>query len=298
MTTEPSPFDLTGRKALVTGGAMGIGRGCVLALARAGADVTVADLDEALGAGTVAAAEAFGVRSTFVRCDVSRPEEVDAMVDAAVEQFGRLDVAVNNAGIYRHALDEDQPEEDWQAVIGINLSGTWRCARAELRQMARQDPVGGKIVNIASIAAGHIVSNGSYDAAKAGVVQLSRTLAAQWGRYNVNVNSISPGYVVSALGTTRSLEEREQLRRLTPLGHVQRVDDLAGPLVFLASPASDFVTGQNLVVDGGHSLSTWHYPPPERAVPPRVDRAGEVESMNTDLDDRGVRHDADGIILR
>jgi NAD(P)-dependent dehydrogenase (short-subunit alcohol dehydrogenase family) len=294
--TDRSPFDLTGRKSLVTGGAMGIGRGCVLALARAGADVAVADLDEATGVGTVAAAKALGVDAMFVRCNVAHAGEVEAMVSAVVERFGRLDVAVNNAGIYRHALDEEQAEEDWEQVIGVNLTGTWRCARAEMQQMARQEPAGGKIVNIASIAAGHIVSNGSYDASKAGVVQLTRTLAVQWGRYNINVNSISPGYVISALGTTRSLEERDRLRELTPLGHVERVEDLAGPLVFLASRASDYVTGQNVVVDGGHTLSTWHIPLPERAVPPRIDAGDEVLAMNSDLDDRGVPHDAHGII--
>lgn len=289
-------FDLSGKKALVTGGAAGIGRACALALGRAGADVAIVDLSEGVGEKTAASIRELGRKAIFVRCNVTDALSVRAMIDVVVQHFGRLDIAVNNAGIIRLEPDETQAKEDWDQVIGVNLTGTWLCAQAEMRQMIKQAPVEGKIINVASIAAHMAASNGSYDASKAAVVHLSRTLAARWGRYNINVNCVSPGYVIAALGTTRSLEERQRLRELTPLGHVQRLEDLYGPIVFLASRASDYMTGQNLVVDGGHTLSTWMMPL-ERSVPPRIDPAAEIIETLTDLDARGIAHDEDGLIL-
>lgn len=180
-----SLFDLTGRKVLVTGEATGIGRGGAEALARAGAAVAIADRDPS--AGTEAAAElaARGHEVLFVQADVSRRDDVEAMIETVVGHFGRLDVAVNNAGIFRPGRDEEYALEDWNAVMAVNLTGTWLCACAEMRQMIRQTPVRGKIINIASIAASIACSNGAYDTAKAGVVHLSRTLAARWGRFNM-----------------------------------------------------------------------------------------------------------------
>jgi sorbose reductase len=263
-------FDLSGKKALVTGGASGIGRSAALALARAGADLVIVDLSSNLGTKTADSIRQTGRDAIFIKCDVSESSSVQAMMAAVVSRFGRLDIAVNSAGIYRHGSDETQSEEDWNRVIGVNLTGTWLCARAEMQQMLKQTPTEGKIVNIASIAASIACSNGSYDASKAAVVHLTKTLAARWGRYNINVNSVSPGYVVRAMsGQTRSLEERQRLRELTPLGYVQRLEDIAGPVLFLSSRASDYVTGQNLVVDGGHTLSAW-LEPLERSVPPRI----------------------------
>jgi NAD(P)-dependent dehydrogenase (short-subunit alcohol dehydrogenase family) len=292
-----SLFDLSGRKALVTGGARGIGRACALALAQAGADVAITVRNEELGKKIVASLRALGSDAFFVRCDVSESKQIHAMIEVVVRRFGRLDIAVNNAGIYFHGLDETQSEQEWQQVIHVNLTGTWLCAQAEMRQMITQTPVEGKVINIASIAASVACSNGAYDASKAGIVHLTKTLAARWGRYNINVNSISPGHLAIALGTTRSLEERERLRAFTPLGYVQRLEDLYGPVVFLASKASDYITGQDLVVDGGYTLSRWTLPM-ERAAPPRVDPAEEVVEMCRDLDAQGIPHDRDGIILR
>lgn len=199
------------------------------------------------------------------------------MVEAVVRHFGRLDIAVNNAGTYRHGLDEEQSENDWEHVIGINLTGAWLCAQAEMKQMIRQTPTEGKIINIASIMAhlGH--SNAAYDASKAGLVRMTKTLAAQWGRYNINVNSISPGYVVEVFGVTRSEEERQWLRGATPLGYNQRLKDLYGPVLFLASKASDYITGQDILVDGGYTLSKQAMLRPlERAAPPRISPAQEI----------------------
>ena len=145
---------------------------------------------------------------------------------------------------------------------------------------------GGSIVNLLSPGSLHYmpdysavaVSNGSDDASKAGVAHLTRTLAARWGAYNINVNCISPGYVGIAFGKSRPEDMRAHLRSVTPMGYVQRLQDLAGAIIFLASSASDFVTGQNLVVDGGHTLSTW-LKPLERKVPPRIDPAAEQAEL-------------------
>lgn len=270
-----SLFSLAGRKTLVTGSAMGIGRSCAWALARAGADVAVVDRNEELGSQAVASIRDMGRDAIFVPCDVSDAVQVQTMVEAVVRRFGRLDIAVNNAGIYWHGSDDDYPKEHWDEVIAVNLTGTWLCAQAEMRQMIRQKPMEGKIINVASIGAHTVTSNGAYDASKAAVVHLTKTLAAQWGRYNINVNSVSPGYVEAAFGNTRSPQERQRLREVTPLGYVQRPQDLHGPIQFLASRASDYVTGQDLVVDGGHTLSTW-LAPLERSVPPRIDSNAEL----------------------
>jgi NAD(P)-dependent dehydrogenase (short-subunit alcohol dehydrogenase family) len=247
-----------------------------LALAEAGADIAVIDLDRGVGEGLVAHIQKMGRRSAFFHCDVTRPDQVEAAIDGVGDYFGRLDIAVNNAGVWRRGADEMQTPEDWEAVVSVNLTGVWLCAMAEMKRMRKNSPVEGKIINIASIASFVVASNGAYDAAKAGVVQLSRTLAAQWGRYNINVNCLSPGWVGNVFGRSRTEDERRRLREVTPLGYVQRTRDLRGPVVFLASPASDFITGQNLVVDGGHSISTW-VKPLERDLPPRVDPSGELE---------------------
>jgi len=285
-------FDLSGKKALVTGGGQGVGRACAIALAMGGADVAIVGRNEVTGRRVAASLQETGSNATFVRCDVTEATQIDAMLQEVVSRFGRLDIAVNCAGIYRSGNDESQDKADWDAVIATNLTGTWLCARAEMQQMAKQTPSQGKIINIASLGAHIACSNGAYDASKAGVVQLTRTLAARWGRFNINVNSISPGYVIG----TRSLDERQRLRNMTPLGHVQRLEDLYGPVQFLASSASDYVTGQDLIVDGGHSLSTWMIPL-ERSLKPRVDPAEEVIEIKRDLKTRGIPHDENGIPL-
>lgn len=266
-----SLFDLSGRKALVAGGASGIGRASAFALAMGGADVAIADLSEQAGLKTVEALRATGRDAMFVPCNVTDGQQVQTMVDTVANRFGRLDIAVNNAGIYRATPDEQQSQEEWETVIGVNLTGVWLCAQAQMRQMIKQNPVEGKIINIASMGAQVALtnSNGSYDASKAGVVHLSRTLATKWGRYNINVNCVSPGYVEPVFGRERSPEQHQKISERTPLGRVQRLSDLYGAVLFLASRASDFMTGQNLVIDGGHTLSTW-LSPLERNAPPRA----------------------------
>ncbi len=292
--SDLSLFDLSGKKALVTGAAVGIGRGYALALAQAGADVAVVDLDDKTGPKTAAEIEALGRDSLFVRCDVTSQQQVQDMVAQVVERFGRLDIGVNNAGIGILGADEDFSQQAWDKVIAVNLTGTYLCAQAECRQMLRQQPVEGKIINTASMSATICNCNASYNASKAGVVQMTRMLAAEWGQYNINVNCISPSYILSPMHASTPVEVRQRIRELTPLGYVQRPEDLYGAVVFLASAASDFVTGHDLVVDGGHTLNAW-LTPLGRSVPPRVSPEQEVRQLKHDLDAMGLTYDQDGI---
>jgi NAD(P)-dependent dehydrogenase (short-subunit alcohol dehydrogenase family) len=289
-----SLFDLTGKKALVTGGAVGIGRACAVALATAGADVAIVDLDARTGRKTAAEIKAMGRDSMFVQCDVTKKPQVQAMVKSVVRRFKRLDIAVNNAGIAILGADETLDQAAWDKVIAVNLTGTFLCAQAEARQMIGQQPVEGKIINIASMSARIANCNASYDASKAGVVHMTRTLAAEWGRFNINVNCISPSYVLTPMHASTPTPVRQRIRELTPLGHVERPEDLYGAVVFLAAAASNYVTGHDLVVDGGHTLNAWLVPL-SMAVPPRVGPEQETVQMKHDLDAMGIRYDADGV---
>jgi NAD(P)-dependent dehydrogenase (short-subunit alcohol dehydrogenase family) len=292
--TDLSLFDLKGKKALVTGGAVGIGRGCAVGLAKAGADVAIVDVNEAAGAKTAEEIRAMGRQSVFIRCDVTRRDQIQDMVGRAVRQFGRLDIAVNNVGIAILGADEEVRQEDWDKVIAVNLTGVFLCAQAEARQMIRQQPTEGKIINIASMSATIANCNASYDASKAGVVHMTKTLAAEWGRFNINVNCISPSYVLTPMHASTPTVVRRRIRELTPLGHVERPEDLYGAVTFLASAASNYVTGHDLMVDGGHTLNAW-LTPLGRSVPPRVSPEEEIVQLKHDLDVLGLPYDADGI---
>jgi NAD(P)-dependent dehydrogenase (short-subunit alcohol dehydrogenase family) len=289
-----SLFDLTGKKALVTGAAVGIGRGCAVALARAGADVAIIDLNESAGEKTVGEIRGMGRDSLFVSCDVTQKDQVQAMVRRVAEQFGRLDIAVNNAGIGILGADEELDQADWDKVIAVNLTGAFLCAQAEAQQFLRQSPVEGKIINIASMSATISNCNASYNGSKAGVVQMTRMLAAEWGRFNINVNCISPSYVLTPMHASTPVVVRQRIRELTPLGHVQRPEDLYGAAIFLASAASNYVTGHDLMVDGGHTLNAW-LTPLSRSVPPRVTPEEETVQLKHDLEVLGLAYDADGI---
>jgi NAD(P)-dependent dehydrogenase (short-subunit alcohol dehydrogenase family) len=273
---------------------MGIGRGCALALARAGADVAIVDFNDSAGTKTAAEIRSMGVGSTFVRCDVTQKSQVQDMVQQVVASFGRLDIAVNNAGIGILGADEAIDQADWDKVIAVNLTGTFLCAQAEAQQMIRQQPTEGKIINIASMSATIANCNASYDASKAGVVHMTRTLAAEWGRFNINVNCLSPSYVLTPMHASTPVVVRQRIRELTPLGHVARPEDLHGAVIYLASAASNYVTGLDLMVDGGHTLNAW-LTPLSRSVPPRVSAQEETVQLKHDLDLLGVAYDGDGI---
>ena len=289
-----SLFDLTGKKALVTGGAVGIGRGCALALAGAGADVAIVDLDAKTGPKTAEEIKALGRDSLFAPCDVTQKDQVQAMVARVVGQFGRLDIGVNNAGIGILGADEELEQADWDKVIAVNQTGVFLCCQAEAQQFLRQDPIEGKIINTASMSATICNCNASYNSSKAAVVQMTRMLAAEWGQYNINVNCVSPSYLLTPMHASTPVVVRERIRELTPLGYVERPEDLFGAVMFLASAASDYVTGLDLVVDGGHTLNAWLVPL-GRAVPPRVSPEEEIVQLKHDLDALGFDYDADGI---
>ena len=286
-------FGLAGKKALVTGGAVGIGKACGTALAMAGADVAIADIDDRTGRKTAEGLRQMGANSIFVECDVTSRDQVQAMVAKVAEEFGRLDIGVNNAGIAILGGDEELDQAAWDKVIAVNLTGAWLCCQAEARQMIKQAE-GGKIINTASMSARIANCNASYDASKAGIVHMTRTLAAEWGRFNINVNCFSPSYLLTPMHASTPLEARQCIRDLTPLGHMERPEDLYGTIIFLASAASNYVTGHDLLVDGGHTLNAWLVPL-GRDVPPRVSPEEEVIQLKKDLDAMGVEYDENGI---
>jgi hypothetical protein len=170
----------------------------------------------------------------------------------------------------------------------------WLCAQAEAKQFIKQGESGGKIINTASISARIMNCNASYNASKGGVVQMTRMLAAEWGQYNINVNCISPSYILSPMHASTPIEVRQRIRELTPMGYVQRPEDLHGPVVFLASDASNYVTGLDLLVDGGHTLNAW-LTPLGRSFQPRISPNEETVQLKHDLDAMGLQYDENGI---
>jgi sorbose reductase len=248
-------FSLKGHTALVTGGGRGIGAGLAFALAEAGADVAIADLDPATAAETSEAIKKLGVRSLAIQVEVTRADSVIAMVESVLNTWGRLDVAVNSAGVAKRSPAEDMSEEDWDFVVDIDLKGIFLSTREEAKAMLKQGS--GSIINIASMS-GQIVNrpqqHAHYNAAKAGVIQYSRTCAAEWANRGVRVNTLSPGHTISPM-TAAALETMSATwLSNTPMGRLGKTKDLQGATVFLASDASSYVTGHDLVVDGGYTL--------------------------------------------
>ena len=251
-------FSLNGRTALVTGGGQGIGRAFAHALGEAGAAVAVVDLRLDLAEEVAHELTQKRIDAMAVQADVTRPNQVQAMVDAVVAKWGLLSIAVNNAGIGVWADAESMSYADWLRVIDVNLNSVFLCAQAEARVMlaARY----GKIVNTASMS-GHISNTPQnqavYNASKAGVLHLTRSLAAEWAQRGVRVNSISPGYtrtklVEDLLATPIGQTMLPAWMGLTPMGRMAEVTDLQGAVVYLAAPASDYMTGHDLVIDGGY----------------------------------------------
>ena len=250
--TLPS-FRLDDNVALVTGAASGIGRAIAVGLAEAGADVGCLDLPASDLAGTVAAIEAAGRRAHAAPADVTDPASVGAAVDAVEAELGPLRLAVNSAGIANAAPAEEMPLAQFQKVLDVNVTGLFLSAQAEGRALLRNG--GGAMVNIASMS-GTIVNRDllqvHYNASKAAVVHLSKSLAMEWAGRGVRVNSISPGYTATPMNTRA--EVAEQVKRFeadTPLGRMAAPEEMVGPAVFLLSEAASFCTGVDLIVDGG-----------------------------------------------
>lgn len=241
-----------GKVALVTGAAAGIGRAVALAFAREGATVVAADV--APSAGTVAAIEQGGGHVLAVTADVSQADEVQAMVEQAVGTCGRLDFACNNAGVEgEDAATADCTVENWQRVIGINLTGVWLCMKYELPHLVQS---GGAIVNMASIAALVGFTNlPAYCASKGGVLQLTKTAALEYATQGVRVNAVCPGVIRTPMVERIERERPETMKAMVkghPIGRVGQPDEVAAAVVWLCSEAASFVTGTALVVDGGY----------------------------------------------
>jgi 2-deoxy-D-gluconate 3-dehydrogenase len=244
------PFSLAGKVALVTGASRGLGAGMALGLAAAGADVVLHA--SAPPADTALAVERLGRRAAALAADLGDPAAPARLAADALAVYGRLDILINNAGIIRRQPADEHSDEFWDAVIEVNLSSVFRLSRAVGRHMLERGS--GKIVNVASILSfqGGVTVPG-YAAAKGGVAQLTKALANEWAGRGINVNAIAPGYMVTdnTAGLRADQVRTRQINERIPAGRWGTPADLAGAVVFLASPASDYVNGHVLAVDGG-----------------------------------------------
>jgi NAD(P)-dependent dehydrogenase (short-subunit alcohol dehydrogenase family) len=253
-------FRLDNRVALVTGGGQGIGRAFAHALGEAGAAVAIADIVLERAQTVVSELTAKGIDSIAIRVDVTRPDEAASMVETVLNHWGRLTIGVNNAGMGQWVAAEEMSESDWDKMLDLNLKGVFLCTQAEARVMLSAGY--GKIINTASMSASIVntpQNQAHYNASKAGVLHLTRSLAAEWASRGVRANCISPGYtrtslVEDLLETPIGKDMLPQWVALTPLKRMAEVTDLQGAVVFLASEASDFMTGSDLIVDGGYCV--------------------------------------------
>lgn len=246
-------FDLAGRVALVTGAARGLGRAISLALAQAGADVALGLRNIADGDPLVDEIDSLGRRAIALQMDVTRPDEIFAAVETAVADLGKLDVLVNNAGISRSDPAEEVREEDFAAMVDVNLKGTFFTSQAAGREMIRQDY--GRIVNVSS-QAGFVAlpTESVYCMTKAAISHLTKCLAVEWGRYNITVNAVAPTFIRTP-GTKDALADDEfradVTERIAGLHRIGEPMEVAGAIVFLASPAASLITGDTILIDGG-----------------------------------------------
>lgn len=241
---------LEGRVGLVTGGAQGIGRAIAEHLAQAGADVVIADIEKDRIGETVEAVEKLGRRAYPVQVNVADWEAVKHMTDQVVRDCGKIDILVNNAGITRDGLLLRMKEEDWAAVLEVNLNGTFHCTKAALQAMTKQRY--GRIVNIASIV-GVTGNSGqaNYAASKAAVLGFTRTVAREYASRNITVNAVAPGFIETAMTLRLSEEVKNTLQKDIPLGRLGQPADVAAAVRFLVSDEAAYVTGQVLHVNGG-----------------------------------------------
>jgi NAD(P)-dependent dehydrogenase (short-subunit alcohol dehydrogenase family) len=244
-------FSLQDRVAVVTGGGQSLGLEISRSLHRAGAKMVIAEVNDETGPD--AAEELEG---TFVHTDVTDPASVRSMVETVVKEHGRIDVLVNNAGIVHNIPSEEVPDEEWLAVISVNLNGVFWCCREVGKAMLERGS--GSIVNIASmsgIVSNHPQPQAAYNASKAGVITLTKSLAGEWASRGVRVNSVSPGYIrtpLTELGMSKT-EWADVWLASTPLGRLAEPREIAPAVLYLASDAASFATGTNLVVDGGYT---------------------------------------------
>ena len=249
-------FDLKGRVAFITGGNGGIGLGMAKGLASAGATIVIAGRDKAKAKTALAELAALGAKADFAELDVLQEASCKQAVDDAARRHGRLDILVNNAGTSVRKQPQDLTAQDWHHVMNTNLTSAFLCAQAAYPHMLRAG--GGKIINIGSMMTIFASSYATpYAASKGGIVQMARAMAVAWAKDNIQVNAILPGWIDT--GLTRTAREQvpglhERVLARTPAARWGKPNDFAGIAVFLASPASDFVTGAAIPVDGGYSV--------------------------------------------
>ncbi len=245
---------LEGKKAVVTGGAQGIGQAIAEMLAQAGADVVIADLDAERCQDTVDRVRKHNRQALAVSTNVARWDDVKALVDQVVKDWGRIDIFVNNAGITRDGLVVRMKEEDWNAVIQVNLTGTFYCTKAALGPMSKQRY--GRIVNMASVVG--VMGNAgqaNYAASKAAVIGLTKTIAREYASRNITVNAVAPGFIDTAMTQSLGEDVRDMLSKQIPLGRLGEPGDIAEAVRFLASDAASYITGQVLHVNGGMHMA-------------------------------------------
>jgi len=243
-------ISLKDKVAVVTGGARGIGRAVVLRLAEAGADVVVSDILLEAAEATAAEVKALGRKSLAVATDVSKLDQTEQLIDGVIKEFGRVDILVNNAGITRDNLLMRMDEKDWDAVIAVNLKGTFNGIKAVTRLMVKQRS--GKIINMASVVG--VMGNAgqaNYAASKAGVIGLTKSAAKELGGRGIQVNAIAPGYIETDMTKDLPPAAKEAFLSIIPLKRPGLPQDVADAVLFLSSPLSDYVSGQVLHVDGG-----------------------------------------------
>jgi NAD(P)-dependent dehydrogenase (short-subunit alcohol dehydrogenase family) len=255
-------FDFSGKVVVITGAANGIGAACARLFAASAAKVALWDVD---AAGARAQAEAIGPPQTAlaVPCDVARRADVDAALAATVSAFGRIDVLINNAGIFRAADFLDISEDDWDAVLGVNLKGAFLVGQAVAREMAKTG--GGAIVNMSSVnGVMAIPTIASYNASKGGINQLTRAMALALADRGIRVNAVAPGTIATELARNAvltSAEAKERIMSRTPLRRLGEPDEVAAVCAFLASDSASYMTGEIVVVDGGRLALNYTMPP-------------------------------------
>jgi gluconate 5-dehydrogenase len=250
-------FSLTGRTAIVTGGSRGLGQEIAEGLAEAGASLMLCARRDEWLTPTVTAMRARGFHVEGQICDIARAADVQALVDKTIAAYGKVDILVNNAGVTWAAEPEDMPLDKWQKVIDINLTGAFLCAQAAGRDMLKRQ--WGRIINVASISGLHASVHGPhyapYAATKAGLLGLTRELAASWARKGIRVNAIAPGYFHSRLADGAIAVAEPAIKASSPIPRVGDAGELKGVAVFLAADASNYITGQTIVVDGGRTIA-------------------------------------------
>jgi len=244
-------LDLTGKTALVTGGARGIGKAISLTLARQGADVAFVDVGRAeVAEATVAEIQALGRRALYIPADVTDPEACVKAVGATLAAFGKIDILVNNAGITRDDLIMRMPIDDWKKVLEVNLFGAFYMIKAVIRPMLKAHS--GRIINMSSVSgqAGQ-TGQANYSSSKAGLIGLTKATAREVASRGITCNAVAPGFIVTELTKDLPATLTDQIKAQTPLGHFGTVEDIANAVTFLASDEAAYITGQVLAVDGG-----------------------------------------------